>query len=179
MLFRITLSSDVNEYYKDNAMDIQMSMTVEASSFNNAKLTAEALMVSLVFWPQMFEVVSIDKIDEPEVEEIAVERPAIWNRETNTVRFEEPVKKAPEIWCLDTGITICDPDGWDRKNYDISWYEPITREEFIRRAMMSTCYEWPNPLHDEIHPYYGDEIEDCGDDSACDEPRCPSYRKYY
>lgn len=62
---------------------------------------------------------------------------------------EEPVKKAPEIWCLDTGIQIVDPDGWDRKNYKESWYTPITRGDFIKRAMMSTCYRWPEPLLDD------------------------------
>lgn len=62
--------------------------------------------------------------------------------------FEEPVKKAPETWCLDTGIKILDPDGWDRKDYE-SWYTPITRDEFIGRARRSTCYAWPTPLYDE------------------------------
>lgn len=61
---------------------------------------------------------------------------------------KEPVKKVPELWILQTGIQILDPDGWDRKDPE-SWYTPITRDEFIRRAMMSTCYEWPKPLYDE------------------------------
>lgn len=61
---------------------------------------------------------------------------------------EEPVKKAAEIWCYDTGIEILDPDGWDRRDYDNSWCEEITREEFIRRAAMSTCRAWPKPLLD-------------------------------
>jgi hypothetical protein len=66
----------------------------------------------------------------------------------NNQETDEPVKKTPEIWCLDTGIQILDPDGWDRKNPE-SWYTPITRPDFIKRAMMSTCYRWPSPLFDE------------------------------
>ncbi len=38
-----------------------------------------------------------------------------------------------------TGITILDPDGWDRKNYEFSWYrELLTQEEFAGRVMFST-----------------------------------------
>jgi len=36
-------------------------------------------------------------------------------------------------------LTILDPDGWDRKNFEESWNEPITLEEFKRRVMLSTC----------------------------------------
>lgn len=36
-------------------------------------------------------------------------------------------------------ITILDPDGWDRKNYEYSFNEElITSEEFDRRLMAST-----------------------------------------
>lgn len=66
---------------------------------------------------------------------------------------KEPVKKASEIWCLDTGIEVLDPDGWNRKDYENSWYEEITREEFIKRASMSTCKAWPKPLMDERSNY--------------------------
>jgi hypothetical protein len=41
---------------------------------------------------------------------------------------------------LKAEILVYDPDGWDRQNYEFSWnVEQITREEFMRRAMMSTC----------------------------------------
>lgn len=63
--------------------------------------------------------------------------------------YREPVKKASEIWCYDTGIEVMDPDGWNRKDYENSWCEEITRDEFIRRAGMSTCKRWPEPLLDE------------------------------
>lgn len=37
------------------------------------------------------------------------------------------------------GISVVDPDGWDRKNFDASWAEQISKEEFDRRLMNSTC----------------------------------------
>lgn len=39
------------------------------------------------------------------------------------------------------GFDIYDPDGWDRSpgNFRASWEERITREEFSRRVMLSTC----------------------------------------
>lgn len=36
------------------------------------------------------------------------------------------------------GYAIVDPDGWDRANFDQSWAELITREEFTRRVMLSS-----------------------------------------
>lgn len=41
-------------------------------------------------------------------------------------------------WCIITGIRVLDPDGWDRTNFKESWSEPISREEFMRRANEST-----------------------------------------
>lgn len=37
------------------------------------------------------------------------------------------------------GIQILDPDGWDRKNFDVSWNELITEDEFCKRLTNSTC----------------------------------------
>lgn len=37
------------------------------------------------------------------------------------------------------GLTIMDPDGWDRKNYQQSWNEKISWQEFEKRAAESTC----------------------------------------
>lgn len=35
---------------------------------------------------------------------------------------------------------VYDPDGWDRKNYQYSWFEElISKEEFCKRLVMSTC----------------------------------------
>jgi hypothetical protein len=39
-------------------------------------------------------------------------------------------------------ITVIDPDGWDRSNYDYSWKEEmITRREYDERVMYSTCMQ--------------------------------------
>lgn len=42
-------------------------------------------------------------------------------------------------------IIVYDPDGWDRLNFQHSWFEElITEEEWIKRAMNSTCGCQPN-----------------------------------
>lgn len=41
-------------------------------------------------------------------------------------------------WARLLGIRIVDPDGWDRKNFEASWSEPITVDEFRSRALRST-----------------------------------------
>jgi hypothetical protein len=46
------------------------------------------------------------------------------------------------------GITILDPDGWDRKNLDASWAEPITQNEFDYRLSISTA-SYPKDLQTE------------------------------
>lgn len=41
---------------------------------------------------------------------------------------------------LKPDMIVIDPDGWDRKNYQFSWYEElITEEEYDRRLIESTC----------------------------------------
>jgi len=50
-------------------------------------------------------------------------------------------KKNAEEWLAEpqyAGVTILDPDGWDRKNYEESWAEEITREEFEKRLVRCT-----------------------------------------
>lgn len=37
-----------------------------------------------------------------------------------------------------TSIEVLDPDGWDRKIFEISWNEEITLEEFEKRVSYST-----------------------------------------
>lgn len=52
------------------------------------------------------------------------------------------VKRTPEEWLETTlyqNIEVLDPDGWDRSDFERSWAEPITRGEFERRLMLSTC----------------------------------------
>lgn len=49
--------------------------------------------------------------------------------------------KTPTEWLQQpeyTALTVLDPDGWDRKNFDASWAEPITELEFNVRCANST-----------------------------------------
>lgn len=56
--------------------------------------------------------------------------------------LREPVRLTSEDWMKlidNPEWRILDPDGWDRKNFQQSWYEErITANEFQRRAMYST-----------------------------------------
>jgi hypothetical protein len=49
--------------------------------------------------------------------------------------------KSAKVWCELTGITVYDPDGWDRKaeNFDEIWNtEKISFNEFWERLTFST-----------------------------------------
>jgi len=49
--------------------------------------------------------------------------------------------KAPDEWLKEPqyqGITVLDPDGWDRTDFETSWREPIDEAEFRRRLFAST-----------------------------------------
>lgn len=49
--------------------------------------------------------------------------------------------KTSQEWIKIYPIKILDPDGWDRKNFEYSFYnEKITLEEFSRRYNSSTAY---------------------------------------
>ena len=49
------------------------------------------------------------------------------------------MRKTSEEWNLSYRVVILDHDGWDRKNYEYSWFkEKITKKEFERRLMLST-----------------------------------------
>jgi len=49
------------------------------------------------------------------------------------------IKKTSSEWIKETTIIVYDPDGWDRENYQFSWFEElITKEEFDKRLMGST-----------------------------------------
>ena len=44
------------------------------------------------------------------------------------------------------GTTVLDPDGWDRQNYQFSYYEElITKDEYLHRVSYSTC-RWDKDL---------------------------------
>jgi hypothetical protein len=51
------------------------------------------------------------------------------------------MKKTSAEWQVEfPNPQVLDPDGWDRKNYQYSWFEEkITKEEYDKRVMESTC----------------------------------------
>lgn len=51
-----------------------------------------------------------------------------------------PDLRTSEEWSqIHTDMIVYDPDGWDRKNLQFSWYEErITEEEFLQRRMRSS-----------------------------------------
>ena len=52
---------------------------------------------------------------------------------------------------------VYDPDGWDRQNYQYSWFEEkITRREFEMRLCISTCF-WAKPVDSNIWRDLDDE----------------------
>jgi len=56
------------------------------------------------------------------------------------------IKKTSDQWQKECKVEILDPDGWDRKNWDFSWYkEKITKSEFEERMIISTCI-YPRPI---------------------------------
>ena len=63
----------------------------------------------------------------------------------------EQYKTSEEWEKLDeSGVVVLDPDGWDRSNYQFSYYEEkITHEEYERRKMFSTCY-FPKKFFDKL-----------------------------
>lgn len=55
------------------------------------------------------------------------------------------MKKTSDVWSEYLGIKILDPDGWDRENFQYSFYEEyITEDEFKERADMSTTQYYPH-----------------------------------
>lgn len=45
--------------------------------------------------------------------------------------------KRPDDWGDEIGVNVLDPDGWRADG--MSFETPITREEFMRRVVSSTC----------------------------------------
>lgn len=45
----------------------------------------------------------------------------------------------PDEWQKSEGVLVLDPDGWDRTDFERSWSEPISRDEFMSRVMRSSC----------------------------------------
>lgn len=60
--------------------------------------------------------------------------------------FEENVdsgsaKLNSRDWSEKLGVVVVDPDGWDRSDFDQSWAELITEEEFRTRLQCSTSMQ--------------------------------------
>ena len=50
---------------------------------------------------------------------------------------------------------VMDPDGWDRKNYQFSWFEElITEGEYFVRRLSSTCKFKIKEVNKEVEEYY-------------------------
>lgn len=65
---------------------------------------------------------------------------SIWIHDT----FNLLPPRTSEEWQQLTDYRVLDPDGWDRRNFDYSWYEEvITAEEFEQRLMSSTVDHLP------------------------------------
>jgi hypothetical protein len=57
--------------------------------------------------------------------------------------------KTSEKWLKEPdylGLTVMDPDGWDRSNFHESWNECITQAEFEKRLLDSTIIQDTNWL---------------------------------
>lgn len=53
--------------------------------------------------------------------------------------MKEELKTSEEWSKNEEGLTVLDPDGWDRDNFQYSWHEEkITYSEFNKRLLHST-----------------------------------------
>lgn len=48
------------------------------------------------------------------------------------------MKLNSNAWSARLGVLVMDPDGWDRQNFEASWAEEITEDEFMERLSKST-----------------------------------------
>lgn len=56
------------------------------------------------------------------------------------------LKTSNEWQSIYPDIKVLDPDGWDRKNWEYSWFEEmISLEEYEKRRMWSTCMGFVDP----------------------------------
>lgn len=62
-LFRVTFSTDLDEYYKASPNDLVIALTVDAKNFEEAMVSARQTVAELVKWAEDFDIVSIAKLD--------------------------------------------------------------------------------------------------------------------
>lgn len=46
-------------------------------------------------------------------------------------------------WSKHFNVMVIDPDGWDRENFEASWAEEITEDEFQHRLHRSSSFNLP------------------------------------
>jgi hypothetical protein len=61
-----------------------------------------------------------------------------WTRFPVHTDFKHPMAWLKEYWITEN--IVCDPDGWDRKNFKQSWNQRITKMEFAKRLSYSTVF---------------------------------------
>lgn len=57
-----------------------------------------------------------------------------------------PLKTSAEWQRITIEDLIISPDGWDRKNFEVSWHELITYDEYLARRAKSTCLTKDPPI---------------------------------
>lgn len=71
--------------------------------------------------------------------------------------MKKQILKTSQQWLQDEpeffNLVVHDPDGWDRKNFNYSFYkEKITLEEFRRRLLQSTSIHYKKVKHETFKP---------------------------
>lgn len=56
-----------------------------------------------------------------------------------TIRINREMRTSSEWQSIYSKVDILDPDGWNRSDFEKSWNELISRDEFINRVCKSTC----------------------------------------
>lgn len=62
-------------------------------------------------------------------------------KNVHTIIKDTEILLTPDEWLRTEAykdLTILDPDGWDRTNFEEDWIKPITVEEFNKRIIIST-----------------------------------------
>lgn len=72
-----------------------------------------------------------------------------WSGQTNGPVPCDAGRLMPDEWQVRTGIVVRSADGWHGGFNDVPWNARISRDEFIRRALVSQTDPWPSPLLDE------------------------------
>jgi hypothetical protein len=122
-----------------------ISACVELKKFRNTHLHASIL------W-QAFTEIEVQNIIDLDLKKLwkLVSDYALLIVKIKRTESSAPVKNSDQLYEIlypDKGVAVMDPDGWDRENWQFSWYEElITEEEFNRRLMESTIFRKRNNI---------------------------------